>query len=376
MLDALKALQEMPCIDELDSISDAIVPTLSNTPDSFLTTKSTTSSISTNAPEESRPPTPPKQLPPRKCRLPMPSFVLDEDHATAIPANEKIANVRINRQFLTKEHRSQGSRLPMYKIILESPPPSPPIQTMSPTSKDLLSTCGKPLKKARSVRLSSPSVSRSSASSIPKADTTRKPYGRSQTLPLQQQQQQHKRSSPPSSLPRNADKKSSSAQSPPSLGKKKESSVTPETSPLSYRPKRLPESRTARLMMGISTTDRKALSTNTTTIAPQHLAPVKKKHQDITHQRPLSFSRPKSTTSTYAAASERPPAPSPSLTAGYARHSSALKISPPSPTKSRRPLSSSLPKKKSSVASSPSTTKDSIEKPDDSFKRIKVLQAY
>ncbi|SAM02488.1 hypothetical protein [Absidia glauca] len=368
MLNALKALQEMPCIDELDTISDAIVPALSNTPDSLTTTQSTSSSISSDAPEESSPPTPPKQLPPRKCRLPIPSFVLDEDYATAIPAKEKIANVRTKRQSLTKEHRNQGSRLPMYKIILESPPPSP-IQTMSPTSKNLLSTCGKPLKKARSVRLSSPPVPHSSASSIPKADTaSRKPYERSQTLPSH-----HKRSSPPSSLPRNADKKPSSAQSTPSLGKKKDSTVTP-TVPLSYRPKRLPESRTARLMMGISTTDRKAASTTSS----QHLTPMKKKQHDTTQQRPLSFSRPKSTTSSYAATTIRQPVPLPSLTAGHAHHSSSLKVPPPSPTKSRRPLSSSLPKKKSSpsVASSSSTTQDPIEKPDDSFKRIKVLQAY
>ncbi|KAI8339412.1 kinase-like domain-containing protein [Chlamydoabsidia padenii] len=337
MLNALKTLQEMvPIDDEMDTI----LPALSNTPDSFsstqshyTTTKSTTSSISTDTPTKESP-TPTKQSTLRKCRLPKPSFVLDENHATALPAKDKIANVRIKRQSLTKEYRDQGSRLPMYKVILEE---------ISFKSDLMSTTCGKQLKKAQSVRLSSPPT-----------DITRRPLERSHII-----QQTNKRSSPPSF--RNSDKKPSL---PPTLDKKKGSLVTPTTVPLTYRQKRLPESRTARLTMGVSTTGRKLSNSQS---SPQ--SPPKKRNQDITTQQ--SLSKLKSTISTRQH-------PTPSLTTG--RQQSSTKIPPPSPTKSRHRLSTSLSKKKPTSSqpvtqSSSSSTENAMGK-DDSFKRIKVLRAY
>ncbi|CAO3695953.1 unnamed protein product [Rhizopus stolonifer] len=56
----------------------------------------------------------PKQAPtPAKCRIPVPSFSVDRSVSASIPVQEKILNVYLKRQSLSATNRSQGSRLPM-----------------------------------------------------------------------------------------------------------------------------------------------------------------------------------------------------------------------------------------------------------------------
>ncbi|KAI9266083.1 kinase-like domain-containing protein [Sporodiniella umbellata] len=74
-----------------------------------------------------------KQSPlPAKCRIPVPSFSVDRSVSASIPVQEKILNVYLKRQSLSATNRSQGSRLPMLcvkqpiiqedkKIVVKSP---------------------------------------------------------------------------------------------------------------------------------------------------------------------------------------------------------------------------------------------------------------
>ncbi|KAI8076754.1 kinase-like domain-containing protein [Halteromyces radiatus] len=400
MLNALKTLQDMKPMDELDLNLESTVPDLSDTSDSLSSSQSHRIDPITS-------PVPRRQhVPSRKCRLPVASFVLNDDYVDSIPAKDKIAHVRQKRQSLTEEHRNQGSRLPMLKIILAVPTsPSPP------------PTPGKKLRKAKSVRLcaTSPVTPQASNNRI-QQKPERKPLLRSQTLPTQP-----KRASP-SSLPKSTEHHrqtttttTATATRLPSLGKpstpvaatpgKKKSSLTPPTQPLAYRQKRLPESRTARLMMGISTTGRRTSKADTATLSPPTPEVTKttskrlssalaaslssKKRSQETKQRPLSFSGPKSTTSAVAMSSfsthrrEYPlPPPLPALPQSYGRYhqkddeqyqKSAL-TPPVSPAKLRRRVSA--PSSKHEPTSPTSPTSGSSFGKSNNLKGMKVLRAY
>ncbi|KAG0735505.1 hypothetical protein G6F57_002713 [Rhizopus arrhizus] len=64
---------------------------------------------------------------PAKCRIPVPSFSVDRSVSASIPVQEKILNVYLKRQSLSATNRSQGSRLPMLCVkqpVIELPPPA------------------------------------------------------------------------------------------------------------------------------------------------------------------------------------------------------------------------------------------------------------
>ncbi|CAO3590222.1 unnamed protein product [Absidia cylindrospora] len=427
MLNALKSLQEMTPIHEMDMASDSTLPALSDTPDSLSSTQSQYLKSKSATPRSvSR-----LQHIPRKCRLPLPSFVLDEEHIASIPAKDKIDGIRLKRQSLTEEHRNQGSRLPMLKMILASPSPPPP-------EPDLLLSSGMKLKKARSVRLSSTSAA---TSTIPptsstrdhsKTDAIRKPLTRSRTLPIQQ----HPKSAPPSSsLPkntRNTEKKSNQQYGnavalpppPPPLSRspvssrKKESTAALNTTkphPPAYRQKRLPDSRTARLMMGISTTGRrstkaqpssptsppispvvaKSISTTAKRLSSSLTASLSGKKRQETKQRPLSFSGPKATTSAMSLTAQSrqkspPPHSLPPVPESRSRQrhgnvsqsrspTQATTAAPPpsssvTPTKARRRLST--PASKSGPPPPPSSSSNGSVGKNETLKGMKVLRAY
>ena len=70
----------------------------------------------------------------QKCRLPLPAFVIDKDRALAVPAPERVANVLRKRQSMTEESRNQGSRLPV--LILSTP-------TITPVPEELTTSTRK-----------------------------------------------------------------------------------------------------------------------------------------------------------------------------------------------------------------------------------------
>ncbi|KAI8047708.1 kinase-like domain-containing protein [Gilbertella persicaria] len=154
--------------------------------------------------------------PPAKCRLPVPSFSVDRSVSAAIPVKEKIANVIRKRQSMTDANRHQGSRIPMLCIqpVMEEPElkitESPTGQLKSPTHQF--------------------------RSSLSTADI------------------QQKRATQRSPLAEPKTRTQRSHLDPPSVKPKRE--LPPKCSV--YR-KRLPagESRTARLMMGVSTNGRR-----------------------------------------------------------------------------------------------------------------------
>ncbi|KAG2228574.1 hypothetical protein INT48_008026 [Thamnidium elegans] len=167
-------------------------------------------------------------LPPIKCRLPLPSFSFDKSISAATPVKEKIANVIRKRQSLSDSNRSQGSRIPMLRIL-------------KPVTEE-----------PASVRLP-PQQLIQQKSSVDVTPIPKKPLNRSNTAPAQKRQSQR---SPSSDVKSNLRKpKITSPQPPPTQKVKKE--LPPKSS--IYRHKRLPagESRTARLMMGVSTTGRR-----------------------------------------------------------------------------------------------------------------------
>lgn len=176
-----------------------------------------------------------------KCRLPVPAFSVDKTASAAVPVKEKIANVIRKRQNMSDSNRSQGSRIPMLCIL------QPSIENLEPTFKD-----NKP------VRINSPTNIRQETRL-----QTPKPLARSNTTPfshmgkpvIARQQQIKSPSVTTSSIPRRSplsDIKSNIQQQ----LKKNKKELPPKCSV--YR-KRLPagESRTARLMMGLSSTGRR-----------------------------------------------------------------------------------------------------------------------
>lgn len=194
-------------------------------------------------------------LPATKCRLPLPAFSVDKSLSAATPVKEKIANVIRKRQSLTDSNRSQGSRIPMLCILQ-------PVEEVLPVIEE-----PKPrLRSVKSVKL------QHQKSSVDVSLVQRKPpLNRANTVPtrlvvVEQQppppmiknpaQKRQSQRSPSTEVKSNLRKpKITSPQPPPTQKVKKE--LPPKAS--IYRHKRLPagESRTARLMMGVSTTGRR-----------------------------------------------------------------------------------------------------------------------
>ncbi|KAI7847571.1 kinase-like domain-containing protein [Circinella umbellata] len=226
----------------------------------------------------------------RRCRLPLRSFTLSKEDAATASAQEKVLNVLRKRQSISDAHWSQGSRLPMFKAMT-LPPPSKAISTE------------KKLRRAKSVRLPKDSISSrlSPSSETENTKSVRKPMIRSNTVPSSQSSTLllHKKTTTSSENKKQLPKKSNKNKThheikSPSSSTGSFSSAKSPTSPTPSSKKRLPtrpkvlltyggrtaeheeppkkrlsmfrrkcppgETRTARLMMGISTTGRRHTS--------------------------------------------------------------------------------------------------------------------
>lgn len=220
---------------------------------------------------------------PTKCRLPLPAFSVDHRKSAAVPVKEKIANVIRKRQTMTDANRSQGSRIPMLCILqqhhgLEDEEPvvvveeksAPPPRLRSVKSVKLPTRTTSPPQQKKSI--SGDNIKPPSPASTPVL--SRKPLTRSNTVPSRlanglkppkvdnSPKVSNKRASTRSPLnditKTNVRKpKISSTTSPTTNTPVKKKELPPKSS--IYRHKRLPagESRTARLMMGVSTNGRR-----------------------------------------------------------------------------------------------------------------------
>lgn len=191
----------------------------------------------------------------RRCRLPLRAFKLTEENANVnnTTTKEKVLSVVKKRQSISEIHWAQGSKLPVFK----AQPPS--------ILEDIKE---KKIKRVKSVRLP-----KEQAKETGNNKPVRKPLVRANTMPasqssnllLKKQQQQQK----PASVPKknqNNNKPTSPVSSSKSIARPKVMFSPPASSTKEQRPKKkvsiyrrkcLPgESRTARLMMGISTTGR------------------------------------------------------------------------------------------------------------------------
>ncbi|KAI9318426.1 kinase-like domain-containing protein [Dichotomocladium elegans] len=187
----------------------------------------------------------------RRCRLPLRAFKLTEEADGTLTAKEKVLNVIKKRQSISEIYWGQGSRLPMFK-----------------STTNLLDTIQeKKIKRAKSLRLPKEEEKDKKKRQQQRPAISRKPLTPAAMLPADvpnQRQQEPKNFEKNSSTrkkdriealarlsrpkPRLHDKEQQQQPSPPPSAKKKASL---------YRRKCLPgETRTARLMMGISTTGR------------------------------------------------------------------------------------------------------------------------
>ncbi|ORZ25143.1 hypothetical protein BCR42DRAFT_399459 [Absidia repens] len=395
MLDALKMLQEMKPIHEMDSTSDSTAPTVYGATDPLTLTQPQCIQTTGTSAISPRLASPAKCTPSRKCRLPIPSFMLKVDDVNPIPAKDKIANVQLNRRSLNKTHRNQGSRLPM--VIL-------------PKSDPLPITTRKENKKTRSAQLSS---SISTYHGYNKSDISTK-YMSANRIQSSWQQKREQQQTSPSSLSRNTKKKNcqqSLASSPTKLDMSYES-VTPATQPLSYTQKRLPESRTDRLMMGIRT-GTAARGKSTSTVAREttpmsandlssHLTASisgKKRHQEAQQKRSSPIcaaissaittapSHQKTSSSSSSSSSCLPERYSPQHNQSHQQQQRQRRkladgdrkqrpSTTTSPSKVRHRWSSLATTKKPPSSSSPLATSNGTIGKNESFKGIKVLRAY
>lgn len=193
---------------------------------------------------------------PTKCRLPLPSFSVDQRKSAAIPVNEKIANVIRKRQTMTDANRSQGSRIPMLCILQHQ-------------EEEVIEVKTPKLRSVKSVRLPQQQPQQKKSLSGNTNENTRiKTLSRSNTVPSRMDQQlKPKADSTKTSNKRASTRSPLNDISKTNVRKPKIAPVTPpvkqkkELPPKSsiYRHKRLPagESRTARLMMGVSTNGRR-----------------------------------------------------------------------------------------------------------------------
>jgi hypothetical protein len=213
---------------------------------------------------------------PHKCRLPVPSFSVDKRVAAAVPVKEKILNVARKRQSLSATNRSQGSRLPMLSIML-------PIVTEQTKETPRL-------RSVKSVRLSSPIKIETDAE-----PTKRRGLIRSNTMPLGMGNNKKAVKSAPNTpvTPKRISPSKSKAQPPPAKPPVANKKQLPVKSSI-YRHKRLPgESRTVRLMMGISTAGRRQ---SYKTRESEPLLPTLGRLKD--KKRPISFADQTSPTRT------------------------------------------------------------------------------
>ncbi|CAO3652972.1 unnamed protein product [Mucor hiemalis] len=219
---------------------------------------------------------------PAKCRLPLPAFSVDHRKSAAVPVKEKIANVIRKRQTMTDANRSQGSRIPMLCILqqhyaLEEAEPVvvveeksvPPQRLRSVKSVKLPARTASPPRQKKS--LSGDNISPSAVAATPVL--SRKPLTRSNTVPSRMVNALKPKANSPTPKVSN---KRASTRSPlqditkSNVRKPKIGSTTTTTTEIPtkkelppkssiYRHKRLPagESRTARLMMGVSTNGRR-----------------------------------------------------------------------------------------------------------------------
>ncbi|KAL9554417.1 hypothetical protein PS6_003436 [Mucor atramentarius] len=255
----LTAVQDMQCFDtEITSVL----------PLSTVTT-TTVNSDNDTIMMEKPPSTPPH---PAKCRLPVPAFSVDKTVSASIPVKEKIANVIRKRQSISDSNRSQGSRIPMLCIL------QPVIENLK-DPEELMQHTPK-LRSVKSVKLQSPMQKKSVSGGDAKDNVIRKPLTRSNTVPLRMDQvlkPQTRQIKPPSATVSTTEKlshKRASQRSPLSeirsntanARKPKTNASTAAPKPKRELPpkssvyrKRLPagESRTARLMMGVSTNGRR-----------------------------------------------------------------------------------------------------------------------
>ncbi|KAI8643654.1 kinase-like domain-containing protein [Parasitella parasitica] len=232
---------------------------------------------------------PPSSPPhPAKCRLPVPAFSVDKSVSASMPVKEKIANVIRKRQSISDSYRSQGSRIPMLCIL------QPVIEDLK-DPRDIESNAPR-LRSVKSVKLQA-SIQNKSVSGDSKENFTRKPLSRSITVPLRIDQVlkvPNRQLKPPTATQSTVDKlsqKRASQRSPLSELKANTSSRRPkintsiattpklkrELPPKSsvYR-KRLPagESRTARLMMGVSTNGRRQSFKQREEMSTEELSPT------------------------------------------------------------------------------------------------------
>lgn len=211
---------------------------------------------------------------PAKCRLPLPSFSVDKRKSASIPVNEKIANVIRKRQSMSDTNRSQGSRIPML-CNLQSLPEEPERRGGLRSVKSVkLNTSPTPPQQQRSL---------SGDSSTTSSPIIRKPLKRSNTMysnidqTIKQQRERHQlNKSPLSNTTSTTQKRSPFTDIKTNIRKPKVITTTSQKEEISsttqqkkkrelppkssiYRHKRLPagESRTARLMMGVSTNGRR-----------------------------------------------------------------------------------------------------------------------
>ncbi|KAI9012651.1 hypothetical protein CLU79DRAFT_769500 [Phycomyces nitens] len=201
----------------------------------------------------------PLVVPARQCRLPVPSFIVLESEASAIPSKERIDSVMRKRQSMLDSHRNQGSRLPWLKwtlpvlhvetpkVKVQSEPV--PFKTMSRsyTMPAGISQIGKPGIDRNRTR-------RADAVKSVEIDRTRKNIPSRSTSGGQRPTIKSR----PASAGRLSEDKPSAAKAPPrprvllSNGPGRKPRPLPPKASV-FRQKRLPsESRTARLTMGIS----------------------------------------------------------------------------------------------------------------------------
>lgn len=232
----------------------------------------------------------------RRCRLPLRAFKLTEENANVnnTTTKEKVLSVVKKRQSISEIHWAQGSKLPVFK----AQPPS--------ILEDIKE---KKIKRVKSVRLP-----KEQAKETGNNKPVRKPLMRANTMPAsqssnlllkkQQQQQQQK----PASVPKksqNNNKPTSPVSSSKSIARPKVMFSPPASSAKEQRPKKkvsiyrrkcLPgESRTARLMMGISTTGRvRSPRENMSTSPNENMPPAPSSNsrsflRDSIKKRPVSF---------------------------------------------------------------------------------------
>lgn len=212
----------------------------------------------------------------RRCRIPKRSFTVSEDEIGSISTHEQILSVLKKRQSISDMHWSQGSRLPMFKAMMSINEDAIPEEKMGE----------KKIRRAKSVKLRDDRAENTDNKPV------RKPLVRANTMPsqstslLSHKKQRSTDKPPPTKRPDSAPSKNNTSSqrnnmrspirreitSPRPMdyvntkprpkvllasGRSKKDTEPPKKRLSIYRRKCPPgESRTARLMMGISTTGR------------------------------------------------------------------------------------------------------------------------